>query len=477
MAMETPGSPQRSLADSVGSYFDRGAAHVDLEPGLIEQVKSCNAVYSIRFPVRRDDGSIAVVLGYRAQHSHHRLPTKGGIRYSSFVTEDEVVGLAALMTYKCALVDVPFGGAKGGVRVDPFVMSAPFRERVTRRYATELVRRGFIGPAVDVPAPDYGTGEQEMAWIADTYIALRPGELNGYATGTGKPIALHGIPGRLEATGRGVYHGIAEALSAAEDARAAGLSPGLAGKRVIVQGFGNVGYHAARALREEGDALIVGIAEREGGIYRAEGLDPDAVLQHRTETGSILRFADAEDIEQSATTLELDCDILVPAALEHQITAENAPRIRARVVAEGANGPVTPEADELLRQLGVLMIPDLYLNAGGVVVSYFEWLKNLSHVSFDRMTRQYQQDTARRMVTAIEGLSDGDFDGATRDALTREASEIDLVNAALEDTMATAYQRIRTEWKERELPDLRAAAFAIAIESVAQSYVAQGVFP
>ena len=363
------------LFDDVMRFVDRASPYTEYEPGLLEQIKACNAVYRMRFPVRTDDGGVEVVHAFRAEHSHHRLPTKGGIRFAPTVTQDEIMALAALMTFKCAIVDVPFGGAKGGVRIAPG-RSPGFRERTTRRYTAELIRKNFIGPAVDVPAPDYGTGEQEMAWIADTYGQLRPGELDTWACVTGKPLRLHGIPGRREAVGLGVFHGLRECLSLVEDLEATGLTGGLAGKRVVIQGLGNVGFHTAKYLREEGEALVVGIAEIEGGIYNPRGLDPEAVRTHRLETGSILDFHGARNIAPAAKMLELECDILIPAALENQITAENSSRIQARIIAEAANGPVTPEADELLRERGVLLIPDLYLNAGGVTVSYFEWLKN-----------------------------------------------------------------------------------------------------
>lgn len=462
---------------SVSRYFDRAAEYTGLPDGLLDQVKRCNAVFRMRFPVKQDDGSIQVVEAYRAEHSHHRLPAKGGIRFSPDLAQDEVVALAALMTYKCALVGVPFGGAKGGVRIDPWQCTEGFRERVTRRYTAELIHKNFIGPGIDVPAPDYGTGEREMGWIADTYKAMRHNELDHYACVTGKPLALHGIPGRQEATGLGVYYGIKECLDIREDMEAIKVSPGTSGKRVIVQGLGNVGYHAAKFLHELGGAVIVGIAELEGGIYREEGLDVDAVLQHRRDSGSILHFAGAQDVEDSSALLERECDILVPAALENQITGSNASRIKAKIVAEAANGPVDVAAETILHDRGRLIIPDVFLNAGGVTVSYFEWLKNISHVSFGRMSSRLQEVTNLRFVRAMERLTEKELPSEDRAALLEGPEEKQIVHAALADTIATAYANLRGVWKSKELPDLRTAAFYFAIKRVAATYESLGIFP
>jgi glutamate dehydrogenase (NAD(P)+) len=461
----------------VSRHVERAARYTNFSPGLLEQVRACNGVYRIRFPVEHDDGEIQVVEAYRVEHSHHRLPVKGGLRFSPDLNQDEVMALAALMTYKCALVDVPFGGAKGGVRIDPHTVSERFRERVTRRYTAELIKKNFIGPSLDVPAPDYGTGEREMVWIVDTFQALNPTQLDSHACATGKPISLHGIPGRLEATGLGVYYGLQEVMANPEDMKPLGLEPGLAGKRVVVQGLGNVGYHAAHFAQVEGRAVIVGIAEREGGICDPNGLDVDAVFRHRRDTGSILDYPGARNIADSAEVLELDCDVLIPAALEHQITAENAPRIRARIVAEAANGPVDSDADAILLERGVFQIPDIFLNSGGVTASYFEWVKNLSHISFARMTKRHQEISNRRMVEMVEQVTKMPISNPQREILTEGPREIDFVRTALEETIAVAYQRIRDMWKRRAIPDLRTAAYLRALEQVGNCYLSQGIFP
>jgi glutamate dehydrogenase (NAD(P)+) len=465
------------MFDFVNEYFDRAAALSNHPSGLLEQIKACNSVYRIRFPVRRPDGTLEVISAWRVEHSHHKLPTKGGIRYAPFVDQEEVKALAALMTYKCAIVDVPFGGAKGAVAIDAKQYTTEELERITRRYTHELVKKNFIGPGTDVPAPDYGTGEREMAWIVDTYLALYPGALDGQACVTGKPVTQGGVRGRREATGRGLYFAVREACGVAEDMRKLGLTPGLDGKRVVVQGLGNVGYHAAKFCHE-GGAVIVGIAEFEGAILNDKGLDPDAVATHRRDTGSILGFPGAKELENSADALEADCDILVPAALENALTKENAARIKAKIIAEGANGPTTPEAEEIFRQRGILVIPDVYANAGGVTVSYFEWLKNLSHVRFGRMEKRLDERGEAGFVRALESLTGKTLTEDEKKRLVHGASEEDIVNSGLEETMIVAYHQIRDQlMREPKLGDLRAAAFLTAIDKVARSYMELGVFP
>ena len=468
-------SDAMSLLDTVYRQFDQAARFTDYEPGLLQQMRDCNAVYHLRFPVEMDNGNVEVIEAYRAEHSYHRLPTKGGIRISPHVSADEGVALATLMSFKCALVEVPFGGAKGAIVLDPR-SPEDVRRRVIRRYTAELSRKNFIGPSVDVPAPDYGSGEQEMAWIADTYRHLNPDELDHWACVTGKPVTLHGIPGRSEATGLGVCDGIMEALDHLDDMQDLGLTRGLAGKRVIVQGLGNVGSNAASHLQECG-ARVVGVAEYEGGLYTEGELDVEAVLDHRAETGSLHGFPGATWIPSSAETIEQDCDILVPAAIEGVITSENAARIQAKVIAEASNGPVYPDAEPILAERGTLLIPDIYLNAGGVTVSYFEWLKNLSHVSFDRMYKRYEEISTRRLLMATEQLAGSRFRPDDLADLTRGPSEIDFVRTALAETMSEAYRGMHETWRERNLPDLRTAAFLIAIERIAANYLALGIFP
>jgi glutamate dehydrogenase (NAD(P)+) len=465
--------------EQVNRNFDKAAAYTKFPQGLLDQIKICNGVYHITFPLKRDDGSIETIQAWRAEHSHHKLPVKGGIRYSPNADEDEVMALATLMTYKCAIVDVPFGGAKGAIKIEKRNYTEAELERLTRRYTYELIKKNFIGPGVDVPAPDYGTGPREMAWIGDTYMAMGPSrdELNALACVTGKPITQGGVRGRTAATGRGVYFGIREACNDAEDMRKLGLAPGIADKTAIVQGLGNVGYYAARFLQENG-AILVGLIEYEGAIYNPKGLDLGKVVQHRKETKSILNFPGATNIPKNADALELECDILVPAALENQITGANVQRVKAKIIAEGANGPVTADANEALLQRSALIIPDMYLNAGGVTVSYFEWLKNLSHVRFGRMGKRFEENTNKRMLQTLEEVTGKKIPQNIFDQIAHGADEEDLVNSGLEETMISAYDQMNEIRKQHGGKiDLRTAAFINAINKVARSYMELGIFP
>ncbi|MEM9292244.1 MAG: Glu/Leu/Phe/Val dehydrogenase [Acidobacteriota bacterium] len=470
-----------SFYDQVNKNFDRAAEFINKPKDLLEQIKRCNAVYYISFPLKRDDGSIETIEAWRVEHSQHKLPTKGGIRYAPNASQDEVMALAALMSYKCAVVDVPFGGAKGGIKIDRRNYSENELQRLTRRYTVELMRKNFIGPGLDVPAPDFGTGAQEMSWIADTYMTMSTGELNALACVTGKPVPQGGLRGRTEATGRGVFYGVREACDVAADMEALGLSTGLEGKRVVVQGFGNVGSYAAKFLTEEGGAKLIAVAEWNGAIYSESGIDVQALLEYRQSRpdGSILGFPGTETIANSTDALELECDILVPAALENQITEDNAPRIRAKIIAEAANGPVTSKASEMLHDRGVLILPDNYLNAGGVIVSYFEWIKNLSHVRFGRLGRRFDEQTNRRLLDAVTKASGHEFDADEELFLTRGADELALVRSGLEDTMIDAYRQIHGIWSQHRQrgADLRTAAFVCAIEKVALCYEEMGIFP
>lgn len=457
-------------------YFDRAAQFLDHPKGILEQIKYCNAVYRIKFPVKIGD-DFKVIEAYRSEHSHHKLPTKGGIRYSEHANQDEVMALSALMTYKCAIVDVPFGGAKGGIKINPKDYTVEQLERITRRYTTELIKKNFIGPGIDVPAPDYGSGEREMSWIADTYTTFFPNDINGLGCVTGKPVGQGGIHGRREATGLGVFYGLREALNHEEDMKRLGLTTGLEGKRVVVQGLGNVGYHAAYFLHQHG-AIITAIAEYEGAIYDPKGLNPDEVFQHRKKTGSILNFKKAKNIKNSLEALELECDILVPAALENQIHKGNAKNIKAKIIGEAANGPVTPEAEDILNKKKVLIIPDIYLNAGGVTVSYFEWLKNLSHVRFNRLEKKYEEDMNKNMLKLIAKSTGKPLSKEDLNSIGRGADEKDLVYSGLDETMTNAYREIRAMWaSNKKIPDLRTAAFMVAINKVAVSYNSLGVWP
>jgi glutamate dehydrogenase (NAD(P)+) len=476
-----------SFFEQVNRNFDRAAALTKHPQGLLDIIKTCNSIYHFTFPLEREgEGGVEVevIHAWRAEHSHHKLPTKGGIRYSLDVNEDEVMALAALMTYKCAVVDVPFGGAKGGIRIDSRKYSKDELERITRRYTFELVKKNFIGPGIDVPAPDFGTGPREMAWIVDTFTALVPDKLEGGACVTGKPVAQGGIRGRTEATGRGVAIVTREVCDVAEDMKKLGLSPGLAGKRVVIQGLGNVGSYTALFLQQMG-ATIVGLIEFDGTLYDPKGLDAKAIVEQwndlrRTEKSmkKLALPAGVAELLPAQGGLELACDVLIPAALENQISEENAPRIQAKIIVEAANGPVTSGASELLARRGVLIVPDHYANAGGVLVSYFEWLKNLAHVRFGRLERRFEEEAYQRIVNAIESGTGRRFSAEEKHAIARGADESDLVNSGLEDTMQTAYHQLREirNWHDGKA-DLRTAAFIDAINKIAVCYQDLGIFP
>ena len=467
---------ERSFFGDVLDYFNEAAQFTKYPAGLLDQIKDCNSVYEMKFPVRIKN-QIKVITAYRVEHSQHKLPVKGGIRYSLSVNQDEVMALAALMTYKCAVVNVPFGGAKGGVCINPREYNEVELEHITRRYTSELIRKNFIGPGIDVPAPDYGTSGREMAWIADTYATFNPGTIDAQACVTGKPISQGGIRGRTAATGRGVYFGVRECLTNESDLKQLGMQPGVEGKKVVVQGLGNVGYHSAKFFFEAG-AKIIGIAEYEGSIHDPKGIDIEKLMKHRKSTGSILDFPGAKNLKTRGDALELECDVLIPAALENQINSSNAERIKAKIIAEAANGPVTPEAEKVLLKKNVLIIPDLFLNAGGVTVSYFEWLKNLSHVRFGRMGKRYDELINKTLIQSIETAIGKGLDESSKKIITHGADEEDLVNSGLEETMVQAYNEIRETWKSnKKIPDLRTAAFVTAINKIADSYYALGIFP
>ena len=470
-----------SFRDSVDLMFRRAAKFLDLGPGLEEKIRVCNSTYIVRFGVRLR-GEIKTFTGYRSVHSEHMEPVKGGIRYAMSVNQDEVEALAALMTYKCALVETPFGGSKGGLCIDPREWDEHELEAITRRFAYELIKRDLIHPAQNVPAPDMGTGEREMAWIADQYQRMNTTDINGKACVTGKPPHAGGIQGRTEATGRGLQFALREFFRHPEDYARANLSGGLDGKKVVVQGLGNVGYHAAKFLSEDDGCKIIAVAERDGAVVNEAGLNIEALHQWMlANKGAVKGFPGASFLENSAAALELACDILIPAAHEGVINRSNAANIKAPLILEAANGPITFGADEILRQMGVVIIPDLYANAGGVTVSYFEWVKNLSHIRFGRMQRRQEEGRHELLLHELERLSADKQLGWTlspdfKTKYLRGAGELELVRSGLDDTMRAAYNAMREVWHGREgVEDLRVAAYIVSISRVAQTYVSKGL--
>jgi glutamate dehydrogenase (NAD(P)+) len=466
-----------SFFQSVEKSFDKAAKFTKWDLGILEQIKACNSVYQMRFPVKRDDGTIEVIEAYRVQHSQHKSPCKGGIRFSDEVNQDEVMALASLMTYKCAIVNVPFGGGKGGIKINPKNYSVYELEKITRRYTSELVKKNFIGPGIDVPAPDYGTGEKEMAWIVDTYASLKPGEIDAAGCVTGKPITQGGVRGRKEATGLGVFFGIREVCNMPDIMKKLGLPLGIEGKTVVVQGIGNVGFHCAKFFREHG-AKVICISEHDGAVFNADGLNEEDLFNYKKTAGTILNFPGTTNLVKNTDALELECDILIPAALENVINADNAPRIKAKIIGEAANGPCTPEADEIFIQKGILCVPDMYLNAGGVTVSYFEWLKNLSHVRYGRMEKRFTENMNTHILSQIEELSGKQVNETERKFIMHGPDEQDLVHSGLEETMISATREIMDVWNANPaIPDMRTAAYVSAINKVATSYAELGIFP
>jgi len=478
--MNVSHASEPSFRDSVDIMFNRAVALLDLSPGLAEKIRVCNATYTVRFGVRLR-GEMTTFTGYRAVHSEHMEPVKGGIRYALGVNQNEVEALAALMTYKCALVDAPYGGSKGGLRIDPLAYDEHELEQITRRFAYELIKRDLIHPSQNVPAPDMGTGEREMAWIADQYQRMHTTDINARACVTGKPVSGGGIEGRTEATGRGVQYALQEFFRHSEDLAAAGLSGDLESKAIIVQGLGNVGYHAAKFLTEEDGARITGVIERDGAVQNRDGLDIEALKAWVAVHGGVKGFEGGSYTSDGASVLEAECDILIPAALEGVINRDNANRVQARLIVEAANGPVTAGADAILRERGVVIIPDMYANAGGVTVSYFEWVKNLSHIRFGRMERRREESRNQLIVNELERLSKSSnvnwqLTPNFKEKYLKGASELELVRSGLDDTMRGAYNDMAEVWRRRaDVPDLRTAAYLVSIRKVAASYKNKGL--
>ncbi len=469
--MHSPDKNQQlSFRQSVDLMVDRAGKVLQLEAGALQAIKSCQSVLQVRFPVKIR-GKVEVFTGWRAVHSTRLLPVKGGIRYAPTVDQDEVEALAALMSYKCALVDVPFGGSKGALLIDPRKYDRDELHEITHRFTIELIQKGFLSPAGNVPAPDVGTGQREMAWMAAAYKQMHPDDINHLACVTGKPVHLGGIVGRVEATGRGVQYVIREFFRHAEDVRKAGLHIELAGQRIVMQGLGNVGYHAARFLSEEDGAKIVAIIERHGVLIDERGLDIEAVYRYKCEHKTAEGFPGARFHNDSGAGLEMACDILIPAALENQITAANAGRIQAKLIVEAANGPVSFDADAILRERGITVLPDIFVNAGGVTVSYFEWIRNISHIGFGRMERRHDELRSQRHLALLEELTGAKIADAAHRGIVQGAEEIDLVRSGLDDTLRITFQQMReARARHPEVQDYRTAAFVMAIEKIALSY-------
>ena len=455
---------------SVDQVFDNAAKALNLPVSLANQIKAPNATYKVNFGVRIKN-KINTFTGFRCVHSDHLEPVKGGIRYSLHADQAEVEALAALMTYKCALVDIPFGGSKGALIINPNSYNKFDLERITRRFSQELIKRDLINPSQNVPAPDMGTGEREMAWIADEYRRLNPVDINAFACVTGKPINKHGIRGRAEATGRGVQYAIREFFRHKKDMKTAKIQGTLEGKTIIVQGLGNVGYHAAKFLSEEDGAKVIGVSERDGAIYDVKGINIQKLKNHLFKTGSTKKYRGYTN----SNLLTKKCDILIPAALEGVINQSNAKKIKAKLIVEAANGPITYEADQILAK-EKLIIPDLYANAGGVTVSYFEWVKNLSHIRFGRLHKRGEENKILNLISSVEEITGRKLNLSNREIIIKGSDEIDLVRSGLDDTMRSAYIAMSYRMHSiNKIKDLRTSAMSIALEKIASSYETLGL--
>lgn len=467
---------------------EKGVENASLEKrtdkvkAILNLIERCSHVLEINFPLKRDDGSYETLKAFRAQHSMHRLPCKGGIRYSLHADRDEVMALATLMTFKCACVDVPFGGSKGAIKIDPKKYSAAELEKLTRRYALELAKKCFMGPAIDVPAPDIATGLQEMSWIADQYTkTIGYTDIDSHGCVTGKPINQGGIHGRVSATGRGVFYGTDFFLHQPDLMQLVGLPIGWKDKTCITEGFGNVGLHTMRYFTRVG-CKCIGVVEHDGSIHNPAGIDPEKLEQYKLKHGTIVGYPEAQAY-QGDLRLE-KCDILLAAALEKTITKELAEKIQAKIIPEGANGPVTPAADNVFIKKNVMVIPDLFANAGGVTVSYFEWLKNLNHVSFGRLTFKYERDASLFLLSLVhkalaKGLGKDKVKILPSEEFNRrisQMSEKDIVHSGLEQTMENAAKAIAATSKRYNLGvDLRTSAYINAIEKIFHTYSESGL--
>ena len=462
----------KEFLHSVEQVFDNAAKALKLPESLSNQIKSANSTYKVNFGVRIKN-KISTFTGFRCVHSDHLEPVKGGIRYAINSDQNEVEALAALMTYKCALVDIPFGGSKGALILDPKIYKIQDLERITRRFAQELIKRDLINPSQNVPAPDMGTGEREMAWIADEYRKLNPTDINSSACVTGKPINYNGIRGRSEATGRGVQYAIREFFRHKKDVKIAKFQGDIEGKKIIIQGLGNVGYHAAKFLSKDDGAIITGVIETDGGVINDKGIDIENLSKFIKKNGGVKGYKGF--VKNGSDLLKKECDILIPAALEGVINKTNVREIKANLIVEAANGPITYEADKFLNKKKVI-IPDLYANAGGVTVSYFEWVKNLARIRFGRLQKREEENKIIKLIENMETLTGKKTLAIERSKILKGADELDLVRSGLDDTMREAYQTMSYKWhSNKHVKDLRTSAMTIALQKIANSYEILGI--
>ncbi len=463
-----------SFKDNVNLHVDKSAKLLNFSDDLLEHLKSTHSLIKVNVGVVLD-GKINNFTGWRAVHSEHILPTKGGLRYSETVDQDDTEALASLMTYKCAIVNIPFGGAKGGLKINPKNYSMPQLREITKAFASKLINKGFISPALNVPAPDVGTSEREMEWILETYKTLKPDDINYRGCVTGKPLHRGGIAGRTEATGRGIEEVVREIFRHEDIVKEAGLKNELKDNEIIVQGFGNVGSNLAKHLYNRDNAKIIAIGEYDGYLYNKKGIDINALIEFFQKNKSINNPKLGEFKNKPSELLELDCDILIPAALENAITVDNVDKIKTKLIIEAANGPVSFEADQKLFEKGVMIIPDIYVNAGGVVVSYFEWVKDISHIRFGRVEKRFQEQKILDIIDLIDKKTNTKTDFDTIKKIIHGADEEDLAFSGLEDSMRNAFIEIYNAKKQIK-KSFRDSAYYVSLKKIRNFYTIEG-FP
>jgi glutamate dehydrogenase (NAD(P)+) len=463
-----------SFKDNVNLHVDKSAKLLNFSDDLLEHLKSTHSLIKVNVGVVLD-GKINNFTGWRAVHSEHILPTKGGLRYSETVDQDDTEALASLMTYKCAIVNIPFGGAKGGLKINPKNYTMPQLREITKAFASKLINKGFISPALNVPAPDVGTSVREMEWILETYKTLKPDDINYRGCVTGKPLHRGGIAGRTEATGRGIEEVVREIFRHEDIVKEAGLKNDLKDNEIIVQGFGNVGSNLAKHLYNRDNAKIIAIGEFDGYLYNKKGIDINALIEFFQKKKSINNPKLGEFKNKPSELLELDCDILIPAALENAITVDNVDKIKTKLIIEAANGPVSFEADQKLFEKGVMIIPDIYVNAGGVVVSYFEWVKDISHIRFGRVEKRFQEQKILDIIDLIDKKTNTKTDFDTIKKIIHGADEEDLAFSGLEDSMRNAFIEIYNAKKQIK-KSFRDSAYYVSLKKIRNFYTVEG-FP
>ena len=451
-------------------YVNKALKYSELSDDLAKKIITCNSTYTVRFGVRLR-GQIYTFEGWRSVHSEHMEPTKGGIRFDMDTHAEEVEALAALMSYKCAIINVPYGGSKGGLKIDPSQWESRELEKITRRFAQELIKRDLISPSMNVPAPDIGTSSKEMAWIADEYRKIHPADINGSACVTGKPPSKNGLVGREEATGRGVQYIVREFFRNPDLLKLVKLDNDLSTKSFILQGFGNVGYHLSKFLTEDDGVKLIGISEFNGGIYNEDGINVEHAKKYFTKHNTFENYPKATFIKDSSLLLKRKCDILIPAARENVITEKNAEDISANLIVEAANGPISYKGNQILNRKKIFVIPDILANGGGVAVSYFEWVKNLRHIRFGRLEKRRNQIQLNNLIEAIESMTGKTMPAKYKTNFHDGIEEIDLIRSGLDDMMIDGFQSVKKEFIETDkITDFRTAAFKAAIEKIALSY-------